>query len=102
MPTQIAYSYSGMGQVLTSYARSTSPDGNTNLHAHETTTYDAMGNWTERTNAAVEKFGAPGASSVQSSSVGSAAPYEEGTGRLRGQTLDANRTDTLEYDCAGN
>jgi len=102
MPTQIAYSYSGLGQVLTSYAHSTSPDGFTQLNAHETMTYDAMGNWVHRTNAAADAFGAPGASGFQYASTGSAARYEAGTGRLRGQTLDANRTDTLIYDDAGN
>ncbi|HEY9514906.1 MAG TPA: hypothetical protein VIQ74_04425, partial [Gemmatimonadaceae bacterium] len=51
-PTDITYKYSGMGHLLSSEYQTTSPDSIIPLAANETGSFDAMGNWTSRSNSA--------------------------------------------------
>jgi RHS repeat-associated protein len=101
-PATVNYLYSGLGQLLSSDYETTSPDGHTNLSATETTSYDALGNWVSRANAASASFSAPGGGSFTGTQATRAGRYTSGTGRLKGETLDGTRTDTLVYDSAGN
>ena len=70
--------------------------------AVEFVTMDPLGNWTHRTNTADAEFQAPYGSGYQTGSGTHAAHYDAVSGRLKGDTLDGSRTDTLRYDAAGN
>ena len=96
------YLYSGLGQMLSSDYETRSPDGFTALSATEGASYDALGNWVARSNAASAAFSAPGGGSFSGTHATRSARYISATDRLKGETLDGGRTDTLMYDAAGN
>ena len=55
-----------------------------------------------RSNAASAAFSAPGGGSFSGTHATRSARYISATDRLKGETLDGGRTDTLMYDAAGN
>jgi RHS repeat-associated protein len=101
-PTSRLFLYSGLGQMVSSGYETRSTDGYTTLTAFEFVTMDPLGNWTHRTNTADAEFQAPYGSGYQTGSGTHAAHYDAVSGRLKGDTLDGSRTDTLRYDAAGN
>jgi RHS repeat-associated protein len=69
------YLYSGLGQMLSSDYETRSPDGFTALSATEGASYDALGNWVARSNAASAVFSAPGGGSFSGTHATRSARY---------------------------
>ena len=95
--------YTGLGQLLTSDNAAVSENPYAQCSATESTTYDPLGNWLTR--ASVDQWDKPysGTATGGFSTLGThTAHYDAGSGRLKGELLDGNRTDTLRYDAAGN
>ena len=102
-PSTMAFTYTGLGQLLLSDNEAVSYNPYVQYVATESTTYDPLGNWLTRQS--VDQWDKPysGTATGGFSTVGShTAHYDAGSGRLRGELLDGSRTDTLRYDAAGN
>ncbi|MGH7635103.1 MAG: hypothetical protein ACRENC_15315, partial [Gemmatimonadaceae bacterium] len=102
-PSTMTATYTGLGQLITSDNEAVSENPYVQYVATESTTYDPLGNWLTR--ASVDQWAKPysGTATGGFSTVGArTATYTAASGRLHGETMDGNRTDTLGYDAAGN
>lgn len=101
LPTETAYTYSGLGQMLSSEVDGVSDSTHSGFAATEEVSYDAMGNWTTRYNASQWANKYRGRGSFLSTGRRSGR-YDRVSGRLVADSLDGARRDTLVYDTAGN
>jgi YD repeat-containing protein len=102
-PSTMAFTYTGLGQLIAAHYAAQSNYPYTQYVAAESTTYDPLGNWATRNN--VDQWAKPysGTAAGGFSTLGRKwARYDPGSGRLRGDSLSTGATDTLRYDAAGN
>ncbi|MGH7624321.1 MAG: hypothetical protein ACREOJ_03275, partial [Gemmatimonadaceae bacterium] len=102
-PSTMTATYTGLGQLIVSDNEAVSESPYVQYVATESTTYDPLGNWLTRQS--VDQWATPysGTRTGGFSSLGThTAHYDATSGRLKGETLDGSRTDTLAYDAAGN
>src|SRR6185437_6667367 len=102
-PSTMAFTYTGLGQLLATNYAAQSDTPYTQYVAAESTTYDPLGNWTTRHS--YDQWLKPYTDTFAGgfTTLGTKwAHYDPGSGRLRGDSLDTGATDTLRYDAAGN
>jgi RHS repeat-associated protein len=101
LPTESSFTYSGLGQMLSSEIDGVSDTTHSGFAATETVSYDALGNWTTRYNASQWANQYRGRGSFLTTGHRT-AHYDQVSGRLVADSLDGARRDTLIYDAAGN
>jgi len=101
LPTESSFTYSGLGQMLSSEIDGVSDTTHSGFAATETVSYDALGNWTTRYNASQWANQYRGRGSFLTTGHRTAR-YDQVSGRLVADSLDGARRDTLIYDAAGN
>jgi RHS repeat-associated protein len=101
LPTESSFTYSGLGQMLSSEIDGVSDTTHSGFAATETVSYDPLGNWTTRYNASQWANQYRGRGSFLTTGHRT-AHYDQVSGRLVADSLDGSRRDTLLYDDAGN
>jgi len=102
-PSTMAFTYTGLGQLIAAHYAAQSNYPYTQYVAAESTTYDPLGNWATRNNVDQWLKSHTDTYADGFSTLGRKwARYDAVSGRLRGDSLDTGATDTLRYDAAGN